>query len=94
MDQKDINIEARLYALELFAANQLAISAMTSGLDPQKLIETVRNQMSEGAKKLTFPDLDPAMSDVIASEIEQAVLLLVEMASAQIAHVLKGGAKT
>lgn len=88
MDQKEISLEARLYALELFAANQLAISALSSG-DPKRVIEAVRRQMAQGVQKLTLPQLnDPALSDLLASEIEDAVLLLVEMASGQIDHAL------
>lgn len=89
MDKKEIDIEARLYALEIFAANQLSISCLTSGLDPVKMLETIKNQLISGAKKQTFPDFDPAMSDLFSAELENALTLLATMADEQIAHVQK-----
>jgi hypothetical protein len=89
MDKKEIELEARIHALEIFAANQLSISCLTSGLDPAKMLETIKKQLSEGAKKLTFPGHDPATSDLLAAELEDALALLATMASEQINHVLK-----
>jgi hypothetical protein len=89
MDKKEIEIETRLYALEIFAANQLSISCLTSGLDPAKMLATIKKQLIEGAQKQTFSDYDPAMSDLLSAELESAVSLLIEMANGQINHVLK-----
>jgi hypothetical protein len=86
MEKSEIDIEARLYALELMVANLLTILCVTTSQNPEGMIAKVKVQMVDGVKNLTLPDYeDAAMSDLVSAEIESALAVLVSMASAQIA---------
>jgi hypothetical protein len=86
MEKSDVDIEARLYALELMVANLLSILCVTTSQNPAGMIAKVKIQMVDGVKNMTLPDYqDPAMSDLVSAEIESALAVLVSMASAQIA---------
>jgi hypothetical protein len=73
------------------AVNLFAISCLTTRGDPAELAAKVRQQMVGGARSHTFPDLDPAMSDLFSAELEGAVDRL--MATAQINVVLQARKK-
>jgi hypothetical protein len=46
MEEKAIKDEMRLYALEVFAANQLSISCLTNPLmPPEQMFETIKRQL-------------------------------------------------
>jgi hypothetical protein len=80
----------RIYALEILAVNQFAVSCLTvAPNDPLGLVSRVSQQMIEGARQHGFPGLDAASSDLASAELEDAVDRLMEMANAQINVVLQ-----
>jgi hypothetical protein len=94
MDENELKLQMRLYAVEILAANLLAMSCLQSSLDPSNLIARLRQQIVEGARGHTFPGLeDPAMSDLYSAELEAAVDRLMEMATAQTNVVLQARQK-
>jgi hypothetical protein len=94
MTENELRLQMRIYALEVLAVNLLSISCLASGLDPRSVLAQVKQQMLEGARRQTFPDLaDPAMSDLASAELETAVEILMEMAKQQIDVVPKAREK-
>lgn len=86
MDEQKIKLETRLYIIELFIANQLAITALHADCPADQLLGGIRQQMLEGARNMTFPSYHPAMSDMIAGELETACEKILDMASDQISQ--------
>ena len=75
MDIQAIKAEVRLIALEYLVANLFAV-ALVSQPDRLKSFEdTIRGRFANQ----TIPGIDPAMSDMMAAELEDAVERLVEM---------------
>jgi hypothetical protein len=93
MDKKQIEIEARLNALEIFAANQLSIYCLTSTPNAVEALRKIKKQLIDGAKQQTFSDRDAVVSDLLSAETESSLALLVEMADEQIAEVLSNRKK-
>ena len=89
MDEKEIKLEMRLYAMELFIANLMAIGIVSSGENPAGVLQEMRNQMVQGARKLTFPGYEATESDLLSGELEVAVDKIWEMAGAQVNAVLR-----
>ncbi len=81
MNEAEIKREARLYALEVLVC-QLHVMFYRaqygdSGVSFAVLARSAVVQAH--AQRLTFPSLDPAMSDLFAAEIEAAVSRLQKM---------------
>jgi hypothetical protein len=79
MDEERIKLEARLYALERSVCILLAAIYRLTGAEGPALLEHSRQQTTEGARALTFPEFDPAMSDLFAAEVEAATDRLLAM---------------
>jgi hypothetical protein len=82
-DEQAIKLEMRLWALEVLVCNILAVIA-SSDSDPNELMKKTREQMISGAQQHTFPEVDPAMSDLLSAELEAAITRLMDMANSQI----------
>ncbi len=90
MDEKTIKAEMRLYAMETFVASLLlALCLQNAPDDPLAAFEKIRAQMTKGLRRQTFPDVDPAMSDLLSAELEAAATRLAAMVSEQINVVVK-----
>ena len=90
MNEGAIKLEVRLYALECLAASDFAaFCSQSAPYAPLQFLETIRNQIVEGARRRTFPHADPAMSDLLSAELEVAMTRLVAMVGEQINLVLK-----
>jgi hypothetical protein len=87
-----VKLHMRLYAIEIVVANSLAASVLLDPkiTDPVQTIASIRGQMVHSASTHTFPDVDPAMSQLLSVELEDAVDRLMEMATGQINAVLQG----
>ena len=91
MTEEFIKAEVRLYVIEVFVANFFALTcAQLEPTAPAGLFGEIQKQMLTGARSLTFPDVDPAMSDMLSAEIEAAVSRLGAMVSEQISRGLRG----
>jgi hypothetical protein len=88
MNENELKFQMRLYATELLVVNVFATHCLMTP-NPQQLAAQVRQQMIEGTRRQTFPELDPAKSDLFSAELESAVDRLMEMANAQINVVLQ-----
>lgn len=75
LDQKDIQLEARLTSIEYLLAKVLA--QLTFHYPDDKFEQMVQNY-AVGMEKQTFPGLDAATSDLVASEIRDEVLRLLK----------------
>jgi hypothetical protein len=73
MDQEFMEREARLTALEIIVCQHLAMFYREV---PAGYFEEATRQSLEGARRQTFPGLDPEVSDLAADEIEDALRLL------------------
>jgi hypothetical protein len=80
MSEEQIKAECRLYAIEWAVSILFATSFKQMGAAGPAMLGQVRQQALEGARKKTFPDLDPAMSDLLSAELETAVDHLLGMA--------------
>jgi hypothetical protein len=90
MNEEAIRAEMRLYVLEVFFTNLLVVNCITANpQDPMKVVTRLSDQMLAGARVKGFPEVDPAMSDLLSAELESAVSRLANMASEQIRFVLK-----
>ena len=90
MNEDAIKAEVRLYVLEVFVANLFALTcAQHAPSNPSGAFQEVQNQMLTGARGLTFPGIDPAASDLLSAEIEDAVSRLGAMVSEQIGVALR-----
>jgi hypothetical protein len=90
MNEKAIKAEMRLYAIESFVSTLVAIECLK--LDYQKplsVFDEMRTRMIEGARNQTFPQLDPAKSDLFSAELEDAASRLAAMVRDQITLILK-----
>ena len=81
MTEEEVRGEARLYALEWAVSQIWCVSLMATGI-PRTFLKEIRGQALQGARSLTFPSVDPAMSDLYASEIEVAIDRLLAMLQA------------
>jgi hypothetical protein len=92
--EHELKLQMRLYAVELLAAKMLAMSLLLQPEpDPSRRMAKIRQQMVHPAQPHTFPDLDPAMSDLLSAELEAAVDRLMEMATVQIDQALQARKK-
>jgi hypothetical protein len=90
MNEEEIRAEMRLYVLEVFATNLLAVNCLLANpQDPMAMIERLSKQMIDGARAKGFADVDPAMSDLLSAELEAAVARIMTMTQEQIGVVLK-----
>jgi hypothetical protein len=80
MSEEQIQAECRLYAIEWAVSILFATSFKQMGAAGPAMLDQVRQQALEGARKKTFPNLDPAMSDLLSAELEIAVNRLLGMA--------------
>lgn len=95
MDEKALKTEMRLYVIEVFVANLFAMHCLqTEPNAPLAAFEAIKNQMLEGAQRLTIPG-DAVVSALLSGEIEDAVAHLAGLVSEQISGTLKyaGGKK-
>jgi hypothetical protein len=90
MDEQSINAEMRLFALEGLVSSLLAVYCLQlAPSDPLSVLERVRQQLERAAQKRTFPQVDPAMSDLLSSELEAAASRLLTMARNQIRTMIE-----
>lgn len=74
-----IKLEARLYALERSVCVLLAAIYQQAGKHGPEILEMTHQRTIENARNLTFPNVDPAFSDMFASEIGVAADRLLVM---------------
>jgi hypothetical protein len=90
MDEKAIKAEMRLYVIEVFVANLFAMYCLqTEPSAPLAAFATMKNQLLDGARKLTIPDVDPGVSALLSEEIEDAVAHLATLVNEQISGTLQ-----
>jgi hypothetical protein len=89
MTEDELKREMRLIAVEALAVNLLTASILLQPSDPEQTMANIRQWMLRTAS-LPFPELEPAESDLYASEFEAAVDRLMEMADSQIRLALQG----
>jgi hypothetical protein len=89
MDEEKIKKEIRLYVLEMFVSKLWALVLLsTAQHDPEALFAQVREQMLQGARKLTFPTLqNAAASDLVSAELEASAEAFLRMVETEIAQV-------
>lgn len=80
LTEKEIRQEARLVALENMVMTLLAVIAGT----PDRMA-AISSGMLERMRRETFPGIDPALSDMIAAEIEAAHEALLTGAAEKVA---------
>ena len=85
--QENIELEMRLSALEYMICKLYATGLVSSGLSDEQ-IKTAHQKFSDGAKQQTFPDLAPAMSDLVSGEWEQAVGRLLNAQREMVAQLM------
>jgi hypothetical protein len=71
-----IKAEMRLYALECLVCQLFALFGKTL---PPGMLEETHKAWIEGARKKTFGGDDPAFSDLLSAELEDALKRLVDM---------------
>jgi hypothetical protein len=65
-----IKTKVRLFALETLFCQ---FSSMQFQIMPREIFDAVKQQALDGAQKHVFPGFDPAYSDVVSSEFENAL---------------------
>jgi hypothetical protein len=76
----------RLIAIENLVANAWAVLCLQAGPSTAlATFEAARKQMLQGAHNQTFPDVDPAMSDLLSAELESAIDRMAKSVAEQIA---------
>jgi hypothetical protein len=88
MSEQRVKLEVRLLALEAVTAHAVALLCVHDDPDPEFRWKKIHRNLVEGAKKVAFPELDPAQSDLFASELESALDRLDEMVATKIRHGL------
>jgi hypothetical protein len=83
MNDKEIKLQTRLYALEVMVSNLYVINLASSGY-PKEVLEAIRGKLLVLAREVTVPSTDPATSDLIAAEFEDALSRLLSMVGDQI----------
>jgi hypothetical protein len=90
MNEKAIKAEMRLYAVESVVSTLVALECLKiDSSNPLQFFEALRKSMIDGARRQTFPQLDPAKSDLFSAELEDAASRLAAMVRDQIALILK-----
>lgn len=80
-----IKLECRLTALEFFATKLGAALIVFGGGGVETAERVMRDQL---ARPQTFPMLDPAMSDLAAAELNEAIEKLLKMQVEIVAQML------
>jgi hypothetical protein len=89
-EEESIKADVRLYIAEMFIVNLYAMTFLQiAPSDPLGVFQQVVDQMIQGTRQKTFPQLDPTMSDLISGELEVAANRFASMVTAQIDLVLK-----
>ena len=78
MDENAINDMFRMWALELLVSFQYSAMHLQTP-NPMESLEMMRTGLIERSRNQTFPTLDPAMSDLAAGKLEDALNRLFEM---------------
>ncbi len=91
MDEDEIKAEARLFALESVVCQLAAMMLIqTGGDDALAMLQQQVHQQIAGARQKTFSELsDPALSDLMAAELEAAIGRLGQMQKELVALVLR-----
>ncbi len=71
MDQEAIKLEARLGAIEYMVGQLFKISYGLANVTPE-MIEKSHETFREKLRMLPVPDNDPAISDLVAQEMQDA----------------------
>jgi len=69
MDQRELQLRARLHAIEL-VISEIAAAIYGEG---EPTLEDLDRNIKAFLPKLSFPDLEPVHSDLLAGEIEDAL---------------------
>ncbi|WP_341909372.1 hypothetical protein [Ferrovibrio terrae] len=72
IDQEKVQFEMRLSALEYLVTKLFVAHITTAGLSDEK-IQKYFDDFRDGAAKQIFPGFDPAVSDYVTSEWENAI---------------------
>jgi len=89
VNEAELKLEMRLYAVELFVANIVALHCLNTK-KPLESFEETKNQMLSGARQQTFPNAgDPATSDLYSAELEHALDVMLTLVKIQVDAVLK-----
>jgi hypothetical protein len=93
--ESEVKAEMRLYILEVFLANILAINCCAAEpSDPKGAFAKAKEQMIGAAQTQSFPGLaDAALSDLYAAELESAVTRIASMVDEQIDLLVKARRK-
>jgi hypothetical protein len=78
--EEKIKAECRVYALGWAVSVLFASQFRQMGDAGPAMLERARQQALEGARLQTFPNFDPAMSDLLSAELESAVDRILGMA--------------
>jgi hypothetical protein len=85
IDPKVIQLEARLAAMEYFIAEAFKLIYRLARASPDA-IEAAHEELRQYLRTMDMPPSDPAISDLVASELEEAHTRLLTM----IADAAKG----
>jgi hypothetical protein len=86
MTKSEIRTIARLYALEAVVSQIEALFLLAAPGDPFQVLDFQTKQRISGIRGKSFPELgDPAMSDLMAAEIEDRLIALADQTKANLA---------
>jgi len=89
MNERAVKFEVRLFAVESLVSSLVAIECLKLDVKkPLEVFEALKIRMIDGARRQTFPKLDPAESDLYAAELEDAATRLAAMVHDQISLIL------
>jgi hypothetical protein len=71
MDEKAIRLEARLGAIEYMVGQLFKMVYLSTGVTP-KMVEESHERLREHLRTMATPGNNPAISDVVAAEIQEA----------------------
>ena len=78
MHEADVQVEARLQAIEYLLANLYARTYLQFGDEAMSQVDRGTARMLESLDTATIPGVDPIASDVVAGELRDAVERLLQ----------------
>jgi len=70
MTEDQIKTEMRLFALESIVCQRFATHYLQM---PREIFDAIQKQAIEGAQRQTFPEFDPAFSDLLSAEFQASL---------------------
>jgi hypothetical protein len=84
-DIEKIRLDMRIRAIEGIVTTLLTLHCLEAApRDPIEAFATMRQNLAKTMQEWVFPELDPAMSDLYAAELADALSLLLTRVESQI----------